>query len=49
MMFRILVADDEEEIRNLLELYLTNAGYEVLEAGDGKRHLRSSAVSGWIS
>ena len=39
MMFRILVADDEEEIRNLLELYLTNAGYEVLEAGDGKKAL----------
>jgi DNA-binding response OmpR family regulator len=38
-MFRILIADDEEEIRNLLELYLQNAGYEVVKAGTGKEAL----------
>ena len=38
-MFRILVADDEEEIRNLLELYLQNAGYDVVKAGTGKEAL----------
>lgn len=32
---RILVADDEADIRSVLVLYLENAGYEVLEAADG--------------
>ena len=32
---RILVADDEPDIRSVLALYLENAGYEVLEAADG--------------
>jgi len=32
---RILVADDEPDIRGVLALYLENAGYEVLEAADG--------------
>ena len=32
---RILVADDEPDIRSVLVLYLENAGYEVLEAADG--------------
>ncbi|MEE8885326.1 MAG: response regulator transcription factor [Eubacteriales bacterium] len=38
-MFRILVADDETEIRNLLELYLSNEGYEVLQAATGTEAL----------
>ena len=33
---RILVVDDELEIRNVLRLLLENSGYEVEEAGDGK-------------
>ena len=32
---RILVADDEPDIRSVLALYLENAGYEVVEAADG--------------
>lgn len=32
---KILVVDDEKEIRNLLEIYLLNEGYEVTKAKDG--------------
>ncbi|WP_455539225.1 response regulator transcription factor [Terrisporobacter sp.] len=32
----ILVVDDEEEIRNLLEIYLSNEGYKVIKASNGK-------------
>ena len=32
----ILVVDDEKEIRNLIEIYLKNEGYEVIKAKDGK-------------
>ncbi len=35
MSYKILVADDEAEIRGLIKLYLENEDYEVLEAGDG--------------
>ncbi|MBR1506393.1 MAG: response regulator transcription factor [Eubacterium sp.] len=35
MGYRILIADDEAEIRDLLRLYLENEGYKCLEAGDG--------------
>ncbi len=35
MKYKILVADDEAEIRELLRLYLENSGYEVIEAEDG--------------
>jgi DNA-binding response OmpR family regulator len=31
----ILVVDDEEEIRNLIAIYLQNEGYRVLKAADG--------------
>lgn len=31
----ILVVDDEEEIRNLIDIYLKNEGYDVLSAADG--------------
>lgn len=33
---RILLADDESEIRNVLRLLLSNKGHEVLEASDGE-------------
>jgi DNA-binding response OmpR family regulator len=36
---RILVADDEAALRRVLVLYLTRAGYEVVEASDGVRAL----------
>lgn len=39
MGYRILVADDEAEIRELLRLYLEKEGYEVLEASDGEQAL----------
>ena len=32
---RILIADDEPDIRSVLALYMENAGYEVVEAADG--------------
>ena len=35
MAVKILVADDEKEIRNLLRLYLENESFEVVETGDG--------------
>lgn len=35
MAYRILVADDETEIRDVLRLYLEKEGYEVVEAADG--------------
>ena len=35
----ILVADDEQDIREVLRLYLENAGYRVFEAADGEETL----------
>ena len=32
---KILVADDDKDIVNAIEVYLTNDGYEVLKAYDG--------------
>jgi DNA-binding response OmpR family regulator len=37
--YRILVADDEKDIRSVLALYLENAGYAVVEAVDGQQAL----------
>ena len=37
--YRILVADDERDIRSVLALYMEDAGYEVVEAADGKEAL----------
>ena len=36
---KILVVDDEKEIRNLIEIYLKNEGYTVLKAGNGEEAL----------
>ena len=36
---KILVVDDEKEIRELLEIYLTNDGYQVIKAADGEEAL----------
>ena len=38
-MFQILVVDDEKEIVELEEIYLKEAGYEVLKAYNGKMAL----------
>lgn len=35
MAYRILIADDEAEIRDVLRLYLEKEGYEIVEAADG--------------
>lgn len=35
----ILVVDDEKEIRDLIDIYLTNEGYKVLKAQNGKEAL----------
>ena len=40
-MYRILVCDDEKEIADALEIYLTNEGYEVSKAYDGIEALES--------
>jgi len=40
MAYRILVADDETEIREILRLYLEKEGYEVVEAADGSEAIR---------
>lgn len=39
MAYKILIADDEPEIRDLLRLYLEKDGYEVIEAADGAQAL----------
>lgn len=36
MQYKVLVADDEAEIRQLLRLYLEKDGYTVVEAADGE-------------
>ena len=41
MGYRILIADDEAEIRDLLRLYLEKDGYEVLGAADGLETMES--------
>ena len=39
-MYRILVCDDEKEIVEAIDIYLTQEGYEVLKAYDGEEALR---------
>lgn len=43
-MKRILVAEDQTDIRNLLTLNLRGAGYEVVEAADGKAALAAETA-----
>ncbi len=40
MAYRILIADDEAEIRDVLRLYLEKEGYEVIEVADGLEAVR---------
>lgn len=40
MSYKILIADDEPEIRDLLRLYLENEGYTIVEAETGTQALR---------
>lgn len=39
-MKKILVVEDEKEIRNILKVYLLTAGYEVTEVADGEEAMR---------
>lgn len=43
--FTVLVADDDQEIRDGIEIYLKNEGYEVLKAADGEEALELLAVN----
>jgi len=36
---KILIVEDEENIRKLLVMYLTKAGYQTVEAKDGREAL----------
>ncbi|AYC28650.1 response regulator transcription factor [Paenisporosarcina cavernae] len=47
MSYTILVVDDDEEIRNGIEIYLKNDGYDVVKASNGKeavQHLEQAEV-----
>lgn len=39
-MKKILIVDDEEQIRNILRIYLIKEGYEVIEAEDGEKAIQ---------
>ena len=39
-MFRVLICDDDKEIVEAIEIYLTQEGYEVLKAYDGVQAIR---------
>lgn len=39
-MKKIMVVDDAEDIRQVLKLYLKNAGYQVIEAANGREALK---------
>jgi len=41
---KVLVADDEKDIRRLISFTLQRAGYEVLEASDGKEALEKAIL-----
>ena len=45
---KILVTDDEVEIRKILKLLLENSGYEVVEASDGKEAVSCVREDGGI-
>ena len=46
MQARILVVEDEPQLRNLLRLYLERAGYHVTDAGDGPTGLAAYDAEG---
>ena len=43
----LLVVDDEERIRRLLNMYLTREGYEVEEASDGAEALEKALITNY--
>ncbi len=44
-MYRVLICDDEKDIRRALSIYLTGEGYEVVEAASGQEALSSLSSS----
>lgn len=44
MGYKILVADDDSNICDLLKLYLENEGYEIITAGDGAKAVSSFKI-----
>ena len=44
-MYRVLICDDEKDIRRALSIYLTGEGYEVVEAASGQEALSSLSTS----
>ena len=44
MTVKILVADDEQEIRDLLDNFLKEQGYDVILASDGEQALQLAAT-----
>ena len=44
MAYRILISDDESDIRSVLRLYMEDAGFEVVEAADGREALDALAA-----
>ncbi len=44
----ILIVDDSSSLRTVVKLALTRAGYNVLEAGDGKEGLAQLATAGKV-
>lgn len=44
--FTVLVADDDKEIRDGIEIYLKNEGYNVLKAADGREALELIQTNG---
>lgn len=44
---RVLVVDDEDKIRQVIGIYLTNEGYQVEEAVDGEEALRKFRAESW--
>jgi CheY-like chemotaxis protein len=43
---RVLVAEDDTALRRLIEMLLTNEGYEVRAVGDGTEALET--IAGWV-
>lgn len=37
---KIMIVDDHEDIREVVHVLLTNEGYQIIEAKDGKRSAR---------
>src|SRR5690554_1794405 len=44
---RILIVDDEENIRHMLSILLQKEGYEVSAVGDGEEALKSLLAQQW--